>query len=166
MFSFFVFFLLDYLVPVLVSVATVIWVLALAWVALWCVRRRRKQNASATATGYASAPSAVPTAEDNNAANNARENLHQIKNRIEKNAVSAKIGQQKLPPQEMATPEDDLDTEKRLHKARFPRRPVYAPVECDERPSGLHGKRAHWTNKRDNRDLESQNSLHRMDYIA
>ncbi|MCI4393932.1 hypothetical protein PGIGA_G00163280 [Pangasianodon gigas] len=156
----------DYLVPVLVSVATVIWALALAWAALWCVRRRRKQNASATATGYTSAPSVAPTAEDNNAANNARENLHQIKNRIEKNAVSAKIGQQKLPPQETAVPEDDPDTEKRLHKARFPRRPVYAPVECDERQGSLHGKRAHWTNKRDNRDLESQNSLHRMEYIV
>lgn len=151
--------------PVLVSVATVIWALALVWTALWCIRRR-KQNASATATGYASAPSAVPTAEDNNAANNARENLHQIKNRIEKNAVSAKIGPQKLPPQETAAPEDDPDSEKRLHKARFPRRPVYSPVECDERPSGLHEKRAHWTNKRDNRDLESQNSLHRMEYIV
>lgn len=152
--------------PVLVSVATVIWALALVWAALWCVRRRRKQNASATATGYTSAPSTVPSAEDNNAANNARENLHQIKNRIEKNAVSAKIGQQKLPPPETSAPEDDPDTEKHLHKARFPRRPVYVPVECDERPSSLHEKCAHWTNKRDNRDLESHNSLHRMEYIV
>lgn len=152
--------------PVLVSVATVIWALALAWAVLWCVRRRRKQNATATATGYTSAPLAAPSTEDNNAANNARENLHQIKNRIEKNAVSAKIGPQKLAPQEAPLPEDDPDTEKRLHKARFPRRPVYTLVECDERPSSLHEKRAHWTNKRDNRDLESQNSLHRMEYIV
>ncbi|TSK18054.1 Protein jagged-1a [Bagarius yarrelli] len=156
----------DYLVPVLVSVATVIWVLALAWAALWCVRRRRKQNTSTTGTGYTSAPSTTPSAEDNNAANNTRENLHQIKNRIEKNAVSAKIGSQKLPPQETPASEDDPDTDKRLHKAPFPRRPVYALVECDERPSGLHEKRAHWTNKRDNRDLESKNSLHRMEYIV
>lgn len=150
----------------LVSVATVVWALALAWAVLWCVRRHRKQSPSATATGYTSTASVTPTAEDNNAANNARENLHQIKNHIEKNAVSAKIGSQKLPAQETIAPEDDPDTEKCLHKARFPRRPPYAPVERDERPSGLQGKRAHWTNKRDNRDLESQNSLHTMEYIV
>ncbi|XP_062865931.1 protein jagged-1a isoform X2 [Trichomycterus rosablanca] len=145
----------DYLMPVLVSVATLIWTLALILAAVWCIRRRRKRNSSATANGYVSAPSTAATAEDNNAANNARENLNQIKNRLEKNAVSAKI----------SPGEDDPDAEKRLLKGW---RPAYAPVERDER-TGLDaasGKCAHWTSKRDNRELESKNSLHRMEYIV
>ncbi|XP_035390719.1 protein jagged-1a isoform X2 [Electrophorus electricus] len=170
----------EFLVPVLVSMVTVIWVLALASALLWCVRRRRKQNTSATATAHASL-SPVPAADDSVAANNAREQLNQIRNHIEKNAtngvdkllgddknaVSAKI-RTRFPPELAGQPEDDSDTEKRLHKARFPRQPAYTLVDGDDRPSlnGLLRKQAYWTNKRDNRELESQNSLHRMEYIV
>ncbi|XP_017571984.2 protein jagged-1a [Pygocentrus nattereri] len=172
----------EYLVPVLVSVVTVIWLMALASVLLWFVRRRRKQNGSTTATSHAS-PSPMSTAEDNNAANNAREHLNQIKNHIEKNqasngndklngddknAVIAKI-RTHFSETPSSQPDEDMDTDKRLHKARFPRQPTYTLVDRDEQPclNGMAGKQPHWTNKRDNRDLEqSQNSLHRMEYIV
>uniref|UniRef100_W5LHF9 Delta-like protein n=1 Tax=Astyanax mexicanus TaxID=7994 RepID=W5LHF9_ASTMX len=172
----------DYLVPVLVSVVTVIWVMALVSVLLWCVRRRRKQNASATATGHAS-QSTPASAEENNAVNNAREHLNQIKNHIEKNqasngndgklhgddknSVSAKIRTHFTSEPSAGQSDEDADTDKRLHKARFPRQPAYTLVDREERPcwNGNAGK--HWSNKRDNRDLEqSQNSLHRMEYIV
>ncbi|KAG9262634.1 protein jagged-1a [Astyanax mexicanus] len=172
----------DYLVPVLVSVVTVIWVMALVSVLLWCVRRRRKQNANATATGHAS-QSTPASAEENNAVNNAREHLNQIKNHIEKNqasngndgklhgddknSVSAKIRTHFTSEPSAGQSDEDADTDKRLHKARFPRQPAYTLVDREERPclNGNAGK--HWSNKRDNRDLEqSQNSLHRMEYIV
>ncbi|XP_030635392.1 protein jagged-1a isoform X2 [Chanos chanos] len=171
----------DYLVPLLVSVVIVIWVLALASVFLWCVKHRRKQsshpgNASInTGTALTTA-----SAEENNAVNNAREQLNKIKNPIEKNtpnglpvkdhhddknAINAKIRTHIAEPANLS---EDEDSDKRLQKARFPRQAAYTLVDREDRsPNGtLVSKNPNWTNKRDNRDLESQQSLHRMEYIV
>lgn len=134
----------DYLMPVLVSAASVIWVLAFILAALWCVKRRCKRDSDSMGNGYAPAMPATP--EDNNTANNTREQLNQIRNHLEKNTVSGKIG------------EDEDDAERRLLKG-------WRPAEragLDAAP----GKCAHWTSKRDNRELENKNSLHRMEYIV
>lgn len=63
--------------------------------------------------------------------------------------------------------------DKRLQKARFPLQPAYTLVDRDEKTANgsatnapAAAKHAHWTSKRDNRDLESQQSLNRMEYIV
>uniref|UniRef100_A0AAY4ARE6 Delta-like protein n=1 Tax=Denticeps clupeoides TaxID=299321 RepID=A0AAY4ARE6_9TELE len=170
----------DYLVPLLVSVVIVIWVLALASAFLWCVHRRRKQSShgSGSPVNQSAAASLSGTmAEENNAVNNAREQLHQIRNPIEKNAaphgkdhhedknaVNAKIRTNKSDPGHHS---EDEESDKRVQKARFPRQPAYSLVDREEKsPNGTSSKHAHWTSKRDNRDLESQQSLNRMEYIV
>lgn len=185
----------DYLVPLLVSIVTAIWFLALASVFLWCMRHRRKRSSSPTPINPA-ATFSMGTTEDNTV-NNAREHLNQIKNHIEKNAsnsslpgkehhcddkntVNAKIRTQFSESARLA--EDDQNSSKHLQKARFPRQPAYMLVDRDDRMSsnGTDGKHSHWTNKRDNRDLESQHrvpdsqhrdletqhSSHKMEYIV
>lgn len=177
----------DHLVPLLVSVVIVVWVLAIASMLLWCVRRRRKQSAH---TGVNTQPlaSMAPPAEDNNALHNsisaAREQLNHIKNPIEKNppnhqhhhhlllhhhhlcedknSVNAKIRKSDTGSQ---SGEEEMD--KRLQKARFPRAPpAYSLVDWEERdPHRMTGKHPHWTNKQDNRQLQSQ-STNRMEYIV
>ncbi|KAF0036935.1 hypothetical protein F2P81_009809 [Scophthalmus maximus] len=159
-----------YLGPLLVSVATVIWVLAVTLMSLWCLRRRRKQSAH---TGVST------QAEDNNALHNsisaaACEQLNHIKNPIEKippnhhqqqhqlhgphlyqdkNSLNAKFRRSDAGSR---LEEDEVD--KRLQKARFPRAPpAYSLVDWEERPPDhTMGQPPPWTNKQDNRQLQSQ----------
>lgn len=158
----------DYLVPLLSSVFIVIWVLVLVSILLWCMRRRRKQsNHNGTSA----------TGSEDNTTNNVREQLNQIKNPIEKhvgltvaikdyenkNSIIAKI--------RTNHPEgDEDDKERHLQKSRFAKQPAYTLVERDEKapisnPNST-SKHANWTNKQDNRDLETANSINRMDYIV
>uniref|UniRef100_A0A8C3AJK7 Delta-like protein n=1 Tax=Cyclopterus lumpus TaxID=8103 RepID=A0A8C3AJK7_CYCLU len=158
----------HYLVPLLSSVFIVLWVLALVSIFLWCMRRRRKQSNH-------NGPSA--TSSEDNTTNNVREQLNQIKNPIEKhvgltvaikdyenkNSIIAKI--------RTNHPEgDEDDKERHLQKGRFAKQPAYTLVERDEKtpvsnPNST-SKHPNWTNKQDNRDLETANSINRMDYIV
>uniref|UniRef100_A0A3Q1EF22 Delta-like protein n=1 Tax=Acanthochromis polyacanthus TaxID=80966 RepID=A0A3Q1EF22_9TELE len=171
----------DHLVPLLVSMIVVVWVLAMASVLLWCVRRRRKQNTHTGVSTQASS-SLAPAVEDNNALHNsinsAREQLNHIKNPIEKNppshhqqhrllfhryfyedknSVNAKI---RKPDSGSQSEEDEVD--KRLQKARFPvAPPAYSLVEWEERtPHPTASKPPQWTSKQDNR------SVNRVEYIV
>uniref|UniRef100_W5NG98 Delta-like protein n=1 Tax=Lepisosteus oculatus TaxID=7918 RepID=W5NG98_LEPOC len=152
----------DYLVPLLSSIFIVLWILALVTAFLWCVRRRRKQS------------SHTHTAQEDNTTNNVREQLNQIKNPIEKhaagtipikdyeskNSIIAKI---RTHNSEM---EED-DTDKHLQKARFAKQPAYTLVDREDRsPHTTPTKNPNWTNKQDNRDLETAQSLNRMEYIV
>uniref|UniRef100_A0A8C4ISW7 Delta-like protein n=1 Tax=Dicentrarchus labrax TaxID=13489 RepID=A0A8C4ISW7_DICLA len=157
-----------YLVPLLSSIFIVIWVLVLVSVFLWCMRRRRKQsNHNGTAA----------TGSEDNTTNNVREQLNQIKNPIEKhvgltvaikdyenkNSIIAKI--------RTNHPEgDEDDKERHLQKGRFAKQPAYTLVERDEKTPISNpnptSKNPNWTNKQDNRDLETANSINRMDYIV
>uniref|UniRef100_A0A671TWW3 Delta-like protein n=1 Tax=Sparus aurata TaxID=8175 RepID=A0A671TWW3_SPAAU len=103
--------------------------------------------------------------------------LNQIKNPIEKhvgltvaikdyenkNSIIAKI--------RTNHPEgDEDDKERHLQKGRFAKQPAYTLVERDEKtpisnPNST-SKNPNWTNKQDNRDLETANSINRMDYIV
>ncbi|XP_070697001.1 protein jagged-1b-like [Pempheris klunzingeri] len=158
----------DYLVPLLSSVFIVIWVLVLVSILLWCMRRRRKQS------NHNGTPAA---GSEDNTTNNVREQLNQIKNPIEKhvglsvaikdyenkNSIIAKI--------RTNHPEgDEDDKERHLQKGRFAKQPAYTLVERDEKtpisnPNST-SKNPNWTNKQDNRDLETANSINRMDYIV
>ncbi|KAM4603556.1 protein jagged-1a isoform 2-T2 [Polymixia lowei] len=174
----------DHLLPLMVSVVIVIWALAVASALLWCLRRRRKQS---THTGVSTQPLPLATsAEDNNtvnnAVNNAREQLRHIKNPIEKNpasngtpnhhlllhryedknSVNAKVRRS-----DAGSQSEEDEVEKQLQKARFPRGPAYMLVEREERgPHYMTGKTPRWTNKQDNRELESAQSLNRLEYIV
>uniref|UniRef100_A0A672LV85 Protein jagged-1 n=1 Tax=Sinocyclocheilus grahami TaxID=75366 RepID=A0A672LV85_SINGR len=183
----------DYLMPLLVSIVTAIWVLALAWVFLWCVRHRRKQSSSPTTINPAT-PYSTGNAEDNTV-NNAREQLNHIKNHIEKNASNGSLPGKELHCDDKNSVNAKIrtgfsesarlaqeDSNKRLQKACFPRQSAYMLVDRDDRLSanGTDVKNPHWTNKRDNRDLESQHrapdsqqrdldaqqSLHKIEYIV
>lgn len=144
------------------SIFIVVWILALASAFLWCIRRRRKQSTHGNASTSA--------ATEDNTTNNVREQLNQIKNPIEKhgghtvaikdyegkNSIIAKIRTHE--------PEvEDEDVDKHLQKARFTKQPAYTLVEREERTSN---KNPNWTNKQDNRDLETAQSLNRVDYIV
>ncbi|TMS04428.1 Protein jagged-1b [Larimichthys crocea] len=158
----------DYLVPLLSSMFIVIWVLVLVSILLWCMRRRRKQS---NHNGTSAAGS------EDNTTNNVREQLNQIKNPIEKhvgltvaikdyenkNSIIAKI--------RTNHPEgDEDDKERHLQKGRFAKQPAYTLVERDEKTPISNpnptSKNPNWTNKQDNRDLETANSINRMDYIV
>lgn len=156
----------DYLVPLLSSIFIGIWVLVLVFFLLWCMRRRRKQS---------NHNGAVATGSEDNTTNNVREQLNQIKNPIEKhvgltvaikdyenkNSIIAKI--------RTNHPEGDEDNKERhLQKGRFAKQPAYTLVERDEKTpiSNPTSKNPNWTNKQDNRDLETANSINRMDYIV
>uniref|UniRef100_A0A667Z1D6 Delta-like protein n=1 Tax=Myripristis murdjan TaxID=586833 RepID=A0A667Z1D6_9TELE len=162
---------LDYLVPLLSSIFIVIWVLVLVSIFLWCMRRRRKQSSHGNTT---------TTGSEDNTTNNVREQLNQIKNPIEKhvgltvaikdyedkNSIIAKI--------RTNHPEgDEDDKERHLQKGRFAKQPAYTLVERDEKTpisnpnsNSTTSKHPNWTNKQDNRDLETANSINRMDYIV
>ncbi|KAF3842281.1 hypothetical protein F7725_024232 [Dissostichus mawsoni] len=122
----------------------------------------------ATTTGPA-------TSAEDNTTNNVREQLNQIKNPIEKhsgltvaikdyenkNSIIAKI--------RTNHPEgNEEDKERHLQKGRFAKQPAYTLVERDEKTpvSNSTSKNPNWTNKQDNRDLETANSINRMDYIV
>uniref|UniRef100_A0A3Q3ILZ3 Delta-like protein n=1 Tax=Monopterus albus TaxID=43700 RepID=A0A3Q3ILZ3_MONAL len=158
----------DYLVPLLSSIFIVIWVLMLVSILLWCMHRRRKQS---NHNGTSAAGS------EDNTTNNVREQLNQIKNPIEKhvgltvaikdyenkNSIIAKI--------RTNHPEgDEDDKERHLQKSRFAKQPAYTLVERDEKTAisnpNSTSKHPNWTNKQDNRDLETANSINRMDYIV
>lgn len=157
--------------PLLICAVVAVWVLAVAAMLLWCLRRRRKPG-SHTGVGTQPSPS-PPTSEDNNALHNsvaaAREHLNHIKNPIEKatpnlqhllqhhvcqdkNSVNARVGKPDVGGQS-----DDDQMDKRLQKARFPRAPPppYSLVDWGERAP-------HRTSKQDNRQLQS---LSRTEFI-
>uniref|UniRef100_A0A8C6SWK4 Delta-like protein n=1 Tax=Neogobius melanostomus TaxID=47308 RepID=A0A8C6SWK4_9GOBI len=156
------------LVPLLSSVFIVIWVLVLVSILLWCMRHRRKQsNHNGTST----------TGSEDNTTNNVREQLNQIKNPIEKHVgltVAIKDYENKnslIAKIRTNHPEgDEDDKERHLQKGRFAKQPAYTLVERDEKtpisnPNST-SKHPNWTNKQDNRDLETANSINRMDYIV
>ncbi|XP_049987863.1 protein jagged-1 [Alexandromys fortis] len=152
----------DFLVPLLSSVLTVAWVCCLVTAFYWCVRKRRKPN------------SHTHSASEDNTTNNVREQLNQIKNPIEKhgaNTVPIKDYENKnskmskIRTHNSEVEEDDMD--KHQQKVRFAKQPVYTLVDREEKaPSGTPTKHPNWTNKQDNRDLESAQSLNRMEYIV
>ncbi|KAG9339044.1 hypothetical protein JZ751_024239 [Albula glossodonta] len=131
---------------------------------LWCVRRRRKQSSQGNAS---------TSATDDNTTNNVREQLNQIKNPIEKhaansipikdyedkNSIIAKIRTNN-------SEVEDEEAEKHLQKARFAKQPAYTLVDREDKtPHTTPTKHPNWTNKQDNRDLETAQSLNRMEYI-
>lgn len=152
----------DFLVPLLSSVLTVAWVCCLVTAFYWCVRKRRKPS------------SHTHSAPEDNTTNNVREQLNQIKNPIEKhgaNTVPIKDYENKnskmskIRTHNSEVEEDDMD--KHQQKVRFAKQPVYTLVDREEKaPSGTPTKHPNWTNKQDNRDLESAQSLNRMEYIV
>ncbi|XP_037127128.1 protein jagged-1b [Syngnathus acus] len=161
----------DYLVPLLSSVFIVLWVLVLISLLLWCMRRRRKQSNPGGGGGGGAAASSS----EDNTTNNVREQLNQIKNPIEKHVgLSVAIKDYENKNSIIANirtnhPEgDEDDKERHLQKSRFAKQPAYTLVERDEKISSPNSTSKHpnWTNKQDNRDLETANSINRMDYIV
>ncbi|CAH2255487.1 jagged-1 [Pelobates cultripes] len=152
----------DFLVPLLSSVVTVAWICCLVTVFYWCIRKRRKQSNHSH------------TGSEDNTTNNVREQLNQIKNPIEKHAANSvpikdyenknsKIA--KIRTHNSEVEEDDMD--KHQQKPRFVKQPAYTLVDRDEKPpNSTPTKQPNWTNKQDNRDLESAQSLNRMEYIV
>uniref|UniRef100_A0A6Q2Y2W6 Delta-like protein n=1 Tax=Esox lucius TaxID=8010 RepID=A0A6Q2Y2W6_ESOLU len=169
----------DYLVPLLSSVFIVLWILALFLVFLYCVRRRRKHSARGNGASSSAAT-------DDNTTNNVREQLNQIKNPInekhaivgltasmaikdyenDKNSIIAKIRTHQPSPEG----DEDSDKERQLgNKARFTvaaKQPAYTLVDREDRSlnGGLRpgSKHPNWTNKQDNRVLETAHSLNRI----
>ncbi|EMP31745.1 Protein jagged-1 [Chelonia mydas] len=154
--------IVNFLVPLLSSVLTVAWICCLVTAFFWCIRKRRKQS------------SHTHTASDDNTTNNVREQLNQIKNPIEKHGANtvpikdyenknSKIA--KIRTHNSEVEEDDMD--KHQPKSRFAKQPAYTLVDRDEKPpNSTPTKHPNWTNKQDNRDLESAQSLNRMEYIV
>lgn len=148
--------------PLLSSVLTVAWVCCLVTAFYWCVRKRRKPGSHAR------------SASEESTTNNVREQLNQIKNPIEKhgaNTVPIKDYENKnskmskIRTHNSEVEEDDMD--KHQQKARFARQATYTLVDREEKPPhGTPAKHPNWTNKQDNRDLESAQSLNRMEYIV
>ncbi|XP_061545727.1 protein jagged-1b isoform X2 [Phycodurus eques] len=162
----------DYLVPLLSSIFIVLWVLLLISVLLWCMRRRRKQS---NPGGGGGAGGTAAAGSEDNTTNNVREQLNQIKNPIEKHVgLSVAIKDYENKNSIIANirtnhPEgDEDDKERHLQKGRFAKQPAYTLVERDEKISSPNSTSKHpnWTNKQDNRDLETANSINRMDYIV
>uniref|UniRef100_A0A671QS93 Delta-like protein n=1 Tax=Sinocyclocheilus anshuiensis TaxID=1608454 RepID=A0A671QS93_9TELE len=151
----------HYLVPLLSSIFIVLWILALTSAFLWCIHRRRKQNTHSNAT---------TSATEDNTTNNVREQLNQIKNPIEKHAAHGVTIKDyegknsiiaKIRTHNSEVEEEEMD--KHLQKAHFTKQPAYTLVEREERAPN---KNPNWTNKQDNRDLETAQSLNRMEYIV
>ncbi|OWK03066.1 JAG1 [Cervus elaphus hippelaphus] len=113
-------------------------------------------------------------AAEDNTTNNVREQLNQIKNPIEKHGAntvpikdyeSKNSKMSKIRTHNSEVEEDDMD--KHQQKARFAKQATYTLVDREEKPPhGTPAKHPNWTNKRDNRDLESAQSLNRMEYIV
>ncbi|KAM4584163.1 protein jagged-1b-like isoform 3-T3 [Odontesthes bonariensis] len=171
-------------VPLLVSMVTVIWGLAIGSILLWCLRRRRKHSAHTGVSTQVSLPLA-PAAEGNNALHNSvsttREQLNHIKNPIEKNLPShqhhlflhhhpyedKKSVNAKIRKSDSSSPMEEDELDKKMHKARFTSAPpTYSLVEWEDVcPQHMTNKAPHWTNKQDNRQLQSQ-SVNRVEYIV
>ncbi|XP_047433472.1 protein jagged-1a-like [Mugil cephalus] len=172
----------DHLVPLLVSVAIMVWMLAVVLMLLWCVRRRRrKQSVQASS-------SLVPASEDNNALHNsisvAREQLNHIKNPIRKNPASHQHQHQHHLHQEnlyqdknsvnsrvrrpdAGNQSEDDEVDKRLQKSRsLLAPPAYSQVDWEEPPpQHMTSRTPHWTSKLDNRHLQPQ-SFSRVEYAV
>ncbi|XP_041959400.1 LOW QUALITY PROTEIN: protein jagged-1a [Alosa sapidissima] len=103
------------------------------------------------------------------------------KNAVAKNAQKIRTAAALSKPEAAGELSEDEELasgggDKRLQKARFPLQPAYTLVDRDEKSANgtvtnaataaTANKHAHWTSKRDNRDLESQQSLNRMEYIV
>ncbi|CAB1311713.1 unnamed protein product [Coregonus sp. 'balchen'] len=174
----------DYLVPLLSSVFILFWILAFVSVFLYCVRRRRKHGNHHGNGALSSA------AMDDNTTNNVREQLNQIKNPInekhaggggghlttsvaikdyeDKNSIIAKVRTHHRPLEG----EEDNDEERQMgNKGSFSvttKQPAYTLVEREDRGTTLQpsSKHPNWTNKQDNRVLETAHSINRMDYIV
>uniref|UniRef100_A0A3P9JJ03 Delta-like protein n=1 Tax=Oryzias latipes TaxID=8090 RepID=A0A3P9JJ03_ORYLA len=165
----------SYLMPLLVSMVILVWALAVGSVLLWCLKRRKPGGHTGVIT-QAPSPSG-PAAEDNNALHNsvsaAREQLNHIKNPIEKkppnhhhhllhhhlcedkNSVNFKT----CKSESSGSQSDEDEVEKKLQKRRFPLAPpAYSPRHVRSKPP-------HWTNKQDNRQLQSQ-SVNRAELVA
>uniref|UniRef100_A0A8C7ZLS3 Jagged canonical Notch ligand 1 n=1 Tax=Oryzias sinensis TaxID=183150 RepID=A0A8C7ZLS3_9TELE len=165
----------GYLMPLLVSMVILVWALAVGSVLLWCLKRRKPGGHTGVIT-QAPSPSG-PAAEDNNALHNsvsaAREQLNHIKNPIEKkppnhhphllhhhlcedkNSVNFKT----CKSESSGSQSEEDEVEKKLQKRRFPLAPpAYSPRHVRSKPP-------HWTNKQDNRQLQSQ-SVNRAELVA
>ncbi|XP_069385643.1 protein jagged-1a-like isoform X2 [Paralichthys olivaceus] len=166
----------DFMVPLLVTMAIVIWVLAVVSMLQWCLKRWRKQSVHTGVCTQASS-SLAATVEENNTLHNsvsgARDQLNHIRNLIEKNppnhhhhlhkdknSVNAKIRKS-----DTGSQSNDEEVDKRLQKARFPGAPpAYSLVDWDERPLNLPTDKL-WIHKQDNRQLQSQ-SVSRAEFIV
>uniref|UniRef100_A0A8C1CAP5 Delta-like protein n=1 Tax=Cyprinus carpio carpio TaxID=630221 RepID=A0A8C1CAP5_CYPCA len=113
---------------------------------------------------------AATSATEDNTTNNVREQLNQIKNPIEKHATHGVAIKDyegknsiiaKIRTHNSEVEEEEMD--KHLQKARFTKQPAYTLVEREERAPN---KNPNWTNKQDNRDLETAQSLNRLEYIV
>uniref|UniRef100_A0A671QS72 Delta-like protein n=1 Tax=Sinocyclocheilus anshuiensis TaxID=1608454 RepID=A0A671QS72_9TELE len=113
---------------------------------------------------------ATTSATEDNTTNNVREQLNQIKNPIEKHAAHGVTIKDyegknsiiaKIRTHNSEVEEEEMD--KHLQKAHFTKQPAYTLVEREERAPN---KNPNWTNKQDNRDLETAQSLNRMEYIV
>ncbi|CAB1338698.1 unnamed protein product, partial [Coregonus sp. 'balchen'] len=135
----------------------VLCILVLVSVFLYCMRRRRKHGNGASSSA----------ATDDSTTNNVREQLNQIKNPInEKHAGGGHL----------TRGEEDNDEERQMgNKGRFTvttKQPAYTLVEREDRGTKEDGrttpqpssKHPNWTNKQDNRVLETAHSINRMDY--
>uniref|UniRef100_A0A3P9MGT0 Delta-like protein n=1 Tax=Oryzias latipes TaxID=8090 RepID=A0A3P9MGT0_ORYLA len=166
----------GYLMPLLVSMVILVWALAVGSVLVWCLKRRKPGGHTGVIT-QAPSPSG-PAAEDNNALHNsvsaAREQLNHIKNPIEKkppnphhhhllhhhlcedkNSVNFKT----CKSESSGSQSDEDEVEKKLQKRKFPLAPpAYSPRHVRSKPP-------HWTNKQDNRQLQSQ-SVNRAELVA
>ncbi|XP_067845550.1 protein jagged-1b [Heptranchias perlo] len=151
----------DFLVPLLSSVITVVWICCFVMLFFWWIRRRRKQS------------SPTPTASDDTT-NNVREQLHQIKNPIDKHGTNSSTGKDyenknsKIAKIRTHNSElEEVDVDKHQQKTRFSKQPAYTLVDRDDKSAqGTPTKSPNWTNKQDNRDLESAQSLSHMEYIV
>ncbi|XP_072239661.1 protein jagged-1b-like [Leuresthes tenuis] len=171
-------------VPLLVSLVTVIWGLGIVSVLLWRLRRRRKHSAHTGVSTQVSLPLA-PAAKDNNALHNSvsttREQLNHIKNPIDKNPPSHQHHlllhhrlyedknsiNTKIRKSGSCNPIEEDELNKRMHKARFTSAPpTNSLVEWEDVcPQHMTSKAPHWTNKQDNRQLQSQ-SVNKVEYIV
>ncbi|MGH0139112.1 UNVERIFIED_CONTAM: hypothetical protein FKN15_030455 [Acipenser sinensis] len=149
----------DYLVPMLSSVFIVIWILALVTAFLWCMRRRRKQSSHTHA------------ATEDNTTNNVREQLNQIKNPIEKHAASSvpikDYENKNSIIAKIRTHNSEVEDIDKHQKTRYTKQPAYTLVDREDKtPHPSPTKNPNCTNKQDNRDLETAQSLNRMEYIV
>ncbi|KAJ8250185.1 hypothetical protein COCON_G00221070 [Conger conger] len=155
----------DYLVPLLCSVLIGLWILAVGSALLWCVRRKQKQNGHGNAAA---------TATDDSTTNNVREQLNQIKNPIEKHAANATAVAKDFEDKNSIiakirthNSEAEDEVERHLQKGRFVKQPAYALVDREDKTAqAAPARHQKWTNKQDNRELESSQSLNRMEYIV
>ncbi|MGH0129162.1 UNVERIFIED_CONTAM: hypothetical protein FKN15_038850 [Acipenser sinensis] len=149
----------DYLVPLLSSVFIVVWILALVTAFLWCMRRRRKQSSHTHA------------ATEDNTTNNVREQLNQIKNPIEKHAASTvsikEFENKNSIIAKIRTHNSEVEDIDKHQKTRYTKQPAYTLVDREDKtPHTSPTKNPNCTNKQDNRDLETAQSLNRMEYIV